>query len=51
MATEKNLNSFRNHAGFHEDCTVAIGKRINGSRAWRKGGRQDKDWRFRLGRS
>jgi 7-cyano-7-deazaguanine reductase len=22
------LNSFRNHAGFHEDCTVAIGKRI-----------------------
>jgi 7-cyano-7-deazaguanine reductase len=22
------LNSFRDHAGFHEDCTVAIGKRI-----------------------
>lgn len=22
------LASFRNHAGFHEDCTVAIGKRI-----------------------
>lgn len=22
------LNSFRNHAGFHEDCTIAIGKRI-----------------------
>jgi 7-cyano-7-deazaguanine reductase len=22
------LNSFRNHTGFHEDCTVAIGKRI-----------------------
>ena len=22
------LNSFRNLAGFHEDCTVAIGKRI-----------------------
>jgi 7-cyano-7-deazaguanine reductase len=22
------LNSFRNHPGFHEDCTVAIGKRI-----------------------
>jgi 7-cyano-7-deazaguanine reductase len=22
------LNSFRNHAGFHEDCTVAIGKRL-----------------------
>ena len=24
------LASFRNHAGFHEDCTVAIGKRIAG---------------------
>jgi 7-cyano-7-deazaguanine reductase len=22
------LNSFRNHAGFHEDCTVAIGKKV-----------------------
>jgi 7-cyano-7-deazaguanine reductase len=22
------LNSFRNHSGFHEECTVAIGKRI-----------------------
>ena len=22
------LNSFRNHGGFHEECTVAIGKRI-----------------------
>jgi 7-cyano-7-deazaguanine reductase len=22
------LNSFRNHAGFHEDCTVTIGKRL-----------------------
>jgi 7-cyano-7-deazaguanine reductase len=22
------LNSFRNHAGFHEECTVAIGKRV-----------------------
>lgn len=22
------LNSFRNHGAFHEDCTVAIGKRI-----------------------
>ena len=22
------LSSFRNHAGFHEDCTVGIGKRI-----------------------
>ena len=22
------LNSFRNHAAFHEDCTVAIGKRL-----------------------
>lgn len=22
------LSSFRNHAGFHEDCTVAIGKRL-----------------------
>src|SRR3954468_6107024 len=22
------LSSFRNHAGFHEDCTVLIGKRI-----------------------
>jgi 7-cyano-7-deazaguanine reductase len=22
------LNSFRNHAVFHEDCTVAIGKRL-----------------------
>jgi 7-cyano-7-deazaguanine reductase len=22
------LGSFRNHAGFHEDCTIAIGKRI-----------------------
>ena len=22
------LASFRNHAGFHEDCTVAIGKRV-----------------------
>ena len=24
------LNSFRNHGAFHEDCTVAIGKRLNG---------------------
>jgi 7-cyano-7-deazaguanine reductase len=24
------LNSFRNHAGFHEACTVAIGKRLVG---------------------
>jgi len=24
------LNSFRNHAAFHEDCTVAIGKRLFG---------------------
>lgn len=24
------LGSFRNHAAFHEDCTVAIGKRIAG---------------------
>ena len=24
------LASFRNHAGFHEDCTVAIGKRVAG---------------------
>ena len=23
------LNSFRNHGAFHEDCTVAIGKRIS----------------------
>ncbi len=23
------LTSFRNHGAFHEDCTVAIGKRIN----------------------
>jgi 7-cyano-7-deazaguanine reductase len=23
------LNSFRNHGAFHEDCTVAIGKRLN----------------------
>jgi 7-cyano-7-deazaguanine reductase len=22
------LNSFRNHSGFHEDCTVAIGKKL-----------------------
>jgi 7-cyano-7-deazaguanine reductase len=22
------LGSFRNHAGFHEDCTVAVGKRL-----------------------
>jgi len=22
------LNSFRNHASFHEDCTVSIGKRL-----------------------
>ena len=22
------LTSFRNHGGFHEDCTVAIGKRL-----------------------
>ena len=22
------LGSFRNHAGFHEDCTLAIGKRV-----------------------
>ena len=22
------LNSFRNHGGFHEDCTVAIGKKL-----------------------
>ena len=22
------LNSFRNHGAFHEDCTVAIGKRL-----------------------
>jgi 7-cyano-7-deazaguanine reductase len=22
------LNSFRNHAGFHEECTIAIGKRL-----------------------
>ena len=22
------LNSFRNHCAFHEDCTVAIGKRL-----------------------
>ncbi|MGH6673650.1 MAG: preQ(1) synthase [Xanthobacteraceae bacterium] len=22
------LNSFRNHAGFHEECTVAIGKKL-----------------------
>jgi 7-cyano-7-deazaguanine reductase len=22
------LNSFRNHAGFHEECTVTIGKRL-----------------------
>ena len=25
------LASFRNHASFHEDCTVAIGKRIIGA--------------------
>ena len=24
------LNSFRNHSGFHEDCTVSIGKRLAG---------------------
>ena len=24
------LASFRNHGAFHEDCTVAIGKRLNG---------------------
>ena len=24
------LNSFRNHGAFHEDCTVAIGKRLLG---------------------
>jgi 7-cyano-7-deazaguanine reductase len=24
------LNSFRNHGAFHEDCTVAIGKRLVG---------------------
>jgi len=24
------LASFRNHSGFHEDCTVAIGKRLAG---------------------
>jgi 7-cyano-7-deazaguanine reductase len=24
------LNSFRNHGAFHEDCTVAIGKRLFG---------------------
>ncbi len=24
------LSSFRNHAAFHEDCTVAIGKRLAG---------------------
>jgi 7-cyano-7-deazaguanine reductase len=24
------LSSFRNHASFHEDCTVAIGKRLDG---------------------
>jgi 7-cyano-7-deazaguanine reductase len=23
------LNSFRNHAGFHEDCTVQIGKKVS----------------------
>jgi 7-cyano-7-deazaguanine reductase len=23
------LSSFRNHAGFHEDCTVAIGKKLD----------------------
>jgi 7-cyano-7-deazaguanine reductase len=23
------LNSFRNHGAFHEDCTVAIGKKLN----------------------
>ena len=23
------LSSFRNHAAFHEDCTVAIGKRLD----------------------
>ncbi|MBU2533980.1 MAG: preQ(1) synthase, partial [Alphaproteobacteria bacterium] len=23
------LTSFRNHGAFHEDCTVAIGKRLN----------------------
>jgi 7-cyano-7-deazaguanine reductase len=45
------LNSFRNHPGFHEDCTVAIGKPSSGSRAGRKGGRQDKGCRFRFRRS
>ena len=25
------LQSFRNHGAFHEDCTIAIGKRIVGS--------------------
>ena len=25
------LGSFRNHAAFHEDCTLAIGKRIAGT--------------------
>jgi 7-cyano-7-deazaguanine reductase len=24
------LNAFRNHGAFHEDCTIAIGKRIVG---------------------
>jgi len=24
------LNSFRNHAAFHEDCTIAIGKKLVG---------------------
>jgi len=24
------LASFRNHSGFHEDCTIAIGKRLSG---------------------
>ena len=24
------LNSFRNHGAFHEDCTIAIGKRLAG---------------------
>jgi 7-cyano-7-deazaguanine reductase len=25
------LTSFRNHAAFHEDCTIAIGKRVVGA--------------------
>jgi 7-cyano-7-deazaguanine reductase len=24
------LNAFRNHGAFHEDCTIAIGKRLHG---------------------